>query len=141
MLRDEDRAGVVRRSHEAFNERDRSALLSCLADDVVWHVGGTHPLAGSYEGTDDLWNGFMGPMWASPARVEDHEVRAHGDYVLAVGHVIHNFGAGEERFETVEILCVDDGRIVERWEFTSRQEELDQFLILGCAAAVEQAPD
>ena len=141
MRGDEDRAAVVHRCHQAFNERDREALLSCLAEDVVWHVGGEHPLAGSYQGADNLWGGFMGPMWASPARVEDEEVLAHGDYVVAAGHAVHDFGAGEQRFETVEILRVDDGRIVERWEFTSRQGELDRFLIRGCAAAVEHAPD
>jgi ketosteroid isomerase-like protein len=141
MRVDEDRAGVVLRSHAAFNERDRSALFSCLAHDVVWHVGGRHPLAGSYQGTDSLWDGFMGPMWASPARIADDELRAHGDYVLAVGHAIHNFGEGEQRFETIEVLHVKDGLIAERWEFTSRQEELDQFLIRGCAAAAELASD
>jgi ketosteroid isomerase-like protein len=138
---DESRAGIVRKSHQAFNERDRDALLSCLAEDVVWHVGGEHPMAGSYEGTDSLWEGFMGPMWASPARVEDHEVRVHGDYVLALGEAVHDFGAGEQRFETVEILRLEEGRIIERWEFTSGQDELDRFFIRGCAAAVEQAPD
>ena len=138
---DEERAGIVRKSHQAFNERDRDALSSCLADDVVWRVAGEHPLAGAYRGSDRLWEEFLGPMWASPARVEDREILAQGEYVVALGHAVHDFGGGEQRFETVEVVRIDDGRIAERWEFNSGQAELDRFFIRGCAAAAEQAPD
>ncbi len=125
----------MRATHQAFNDRDRDAFLGCLAQDVVWHVVGEHPLAGTYEGRDSLWENYMEPMWSSPARVEDREVLEHGDHVVAVGDVVHNFGEGEQRFETVEVLRLDGERVVERWEFTARQAELDRRLTQGCAAA------
>lgn len=137
MVRDEKRtgAGVVRRLHQAFNDRDRDALLDCLAQDVSWHVGGVHPLAGTYEGRSGLWEGFFDPMWPSPARVEGDDVREHGEYVVAFETAIHDFGEGECGWETVEVFRLDGGRVVERWEFTSGQAELDRFFTRGCAAA------
>ena len=137
----EDPVGIVRRAHAAFNDRDRDALMACLDDSVVWNVPGESPMAGAYRGARSLWDEFLEPLWPSPARVEDLEVRLHGDYVVSLGEAIHNFGDGDQRFETIEVVRVDDGRIVERWEYTSRQAELDSFLIRGCAVDLEQAPD
>jgi ketosteroid isomerase-like protein len=139
-MAEEQRADIVRRAHQAFNDRDQDALLDSLAADVVWHVGGEHPMAGTYAGRDRLWKEYLDPMWASPARVEDDDVRDRGDYVVALGTAVHNFGAGEQRYDTIEILRVEDGRIAERWEFTSGQTELDTFITRGCAAA-QQVPD
>ncbi|MGI8411575.1 MAG: nuclear transport factor 2 family protein [Solirubrobacteraceae bacterium] len=132
---------MARSAHHAFNERNREAFLDCLAEDVVWHVAGQHPLAGTYDGRTRLWEGFMEPMWASPARLEDRELLTHGDHVVAIGDAVHDFGEGEQRFETVEVLRLDGGRLVERWEFTSRQAELDRLFTRGCAAAAGQTPD
>ncbi len=127
-------AEVVRAVHRAFNDRDRDALLGCLAQDVSWHVAGDEPLAGSYEGRSGLWEGYLEAMWPSPARVEDRDVREQGEYVVAFATAIHNFGEGEQSWETVEVFRLDGGRVVERWEFTSDQAELDRFLTRGCAA-------
>ena len=137
----EDPVAIVRRAHAAFNDRDREALMDCLDEGVVWNVPGESPMAGTYRGARGLWEEYMEPLWASPARVEDVDVRLHGEYVVALGDAIHNFGDGEHRFPTVEVVSTRGGRIVERWEFTSGQAELDEFLIRGCAADLEQAPD
>jgi ketosteroid isomerase-like protein len=126
--------GVVRRLHEAFNERDRDALLRCLSEDVAWQVAGSHPLAGNYEGRNHLWDAFFEPMWPSPARIEDHDILEHGEYVIALEAAIHNFGEGEQSWETAEVFRLEGGRVVERREFTSRQPELDRLLTRGCAA-------
>lgn len=137
MEGDENGAGaaVVRRLHEAFNARDREALLGCLTEDVLWHVAGDHPLAGTYTGRSDLWERFLEPLWPSPARIEGEDVREHGEHVVALEAAIHNFGEGERSWETVEVFRVEGGRVVERTEFTSGQAELDRFLTRGCAAA------
>ncbi|MGI8624375.1 MAG: nuclear transport factor 2 family protein [Solirubrobacteraceae bacterium] len=134
-------AEVVRRSHQAYNDRDRDAFLGCLAEDVVWHVAGGHPLAGTYRGRDGLWQDLMDPLWASPARVFEHQLLEHGDHVVAVVDAVHDFGEGEQRFETVEVFRLDGGRVAERWEFASRQAELDRLFTRGCAAAAGQDPD
>ena len=125
---------VVERMHDAYNRRDRDALLSCIADDVVWHVEGDNPAAGTYDGREQVWNAVFEPLWLSPARVSDDDVRQHGEHVVALQHAVHNFGDGERSFAAVEILHVVDGRVTERWEFTSDRAALDALLQRGCAA-------
>jgi ketosteroid isomerase-like protein len=130
----ESGAKVVRRLHEAFNRRDREALLRCLARDVAWHVGGDHPLAGSFYGRDALWEGALEPLWASPARVEDHAVLEHGEHVVALAEWFHDFGDGEQGWKGVEVFRLADGQVAERREFTSHQTELDGLFTRGCPA-------
>jgi ketosteroid isomerase-like protein len=128
----------VRTLHQAFNARDRDGLLACLAADVRWHVPGESPMAGTYAGRDELWTRYLEPLWPSPARVEAEQVIERGEHAVAVGDAVHDFGKGERRFPTLEVFRLDGGLIGERWEFTSGQRELDEMLIRGCAAALEQ---
>lgn len=130
-------AQIVRALHEAFNRRDREALLECLAEDVVWHAAGAHPMAGTFEGRDALWEGSLEPLWESPARLEDHAILEHGEHVVALVEWFHDFGDGERGFEAVEVLRLADGRVVERREFLSHEAELDRLFSRGCAADAE----
>lgn len=133
-LRAEGGAEVVGRLHEAFNCRDREALLGCLAEDVAWHVGGDHPLAGTFVGRDGLWEGSLEPVWMSPARLETHAVLEHGEHVVALVEWFHDFGEGEQGWEGVEVFRLAGGQVVERREFTSHQAELDRLFARGCSA-------
>ncbi|HEX6537657.1 MAG TPA: nuclear transport factor 2 family protein [Candidatus Dormibacteraeota bacterium] len=130
-------AGVelAARLHDAYNRRDREALLACLADDVVWHVEGDNPAAGVYEGRERVWDEVFEPLWASPARVQDDELLEHGEHVIALQRALHNFGDGERSWRAVEIMRIAGGRVAARWEFTSDRASLDAMLQRGCAAA------
>lgn len=127
-------ADVVGRLHEAFNRRDREALLDCVARDVVWQVAGEGPLAGTFDGRDSLWEGSLEPLWMSPARVEHHAVLEHGEHVVALVEWFHDFGEGEQGWKGVEVFRLAGGQVVERREFTSRQTELDRLFARGCPA-------
>jgi ketosteroid isomerase-like protein len=138
---DQTGAGIVRRLHHAFNERDREGFLASLDAEVRWHVPGDSPMAGSYEGRDRVWADLMEPLWPAPARVQDDAIIEHDDYVVAVGQQLHDFGQGELRFATIEVCRHRDGVVLERWEFTSGQAELDRLLALGCPAPAELTSD
>lgn len=125
---------LVERMHDAYNRRDRDALMSCIDDNVVWHVEGDNPSAGTYEGRDRVWDEVFEPLWLSPARVRDDALHQHGEHVVAFQRALHNFGDGERSFDAVEILRVADGRVTERWEFTTDRASLDALLRRGCAA-------
>lgn len=128
---------LVERMHDAWNRRDREALLSCIADGVVWHVEGDNPSAGTCEGRERVWEQVFEPLWPSPARVRDDGLHQHGDHVVSFQHAVHNFGDGERSFAAVELLRVADGLVVERWEFTTDRASLDALLRRGCAANPE----
>ena len=42
----------VREALAAYNRGDVDAMRPFLAPDIVWHVGGDHPLSGDYRGRD-----------------------------------------------------------------------------------------
>src|SRR5437899_9948063 len=47
-------AALARRIFEAFARRDGASVVAALADDVVWRVGGTSPVAGEYRGRREV---------------------------------------------------------------------------------------
>ncbi len=44
---------------ETFARGDLEALRDFFADDIVWHVAGSHPLSGDYHGKDELISYFQ----------------------------------------------------------------------------------
>ncbi|MGH2704910.1 MAG: nuclear transport factor 2 family protein [Actinomycetota bacterium] len=52
----EHRAGTA--GHRAVPQGDLDGIKEVFADDVLWHVGGNHPLSGDYRGRDDLISYF-----------------------------------------------------------------------------------
>lgn len=124
---------IVTTLHEAFNQRDRDALLATLSEDVVWHVPGNDAPADGFAGRQAVWEEVFEPLWLSPARLREHEVIEHGEHAVALTEWLHNFGDGEQRFESVEVLRLADGLIVERHEHISRHEELNRLFARGCA--------
>lgn len=68
---------VLTRLHHAFNDRDAETLRALLAEDVIWHIPGDHPMAGTYEGREAMWEGFAARMrfkGVEVARVRDGQV-------------------------------------------------------------------
>lgn len=133
-------AQVVGRLHEAFNCRDREALLGCLAPHVVWQVAGDSPFAGTFEGRDRLWAESLEPLWMSPARVEERALLEHGEHVVALVEWFHDFGEGEQGWKGVEVFRFADGLLVERRELVSHQAELDRLFARGCPADAGPSP-
>lgn len=123
-------SNVLSRLHRAFNERDAEAARGLLAEDVVWHVPGRHPMAGTMTGRDQVWERYLAPIWDSPARVEDHAGLHHPahDHVAVLHEVVHDFGDGERRLRGLEVARVRGGQVAERWEFEQDQEQVDALI-------------
>jgi hypothetical protein len=60
---------------DAFRDRDFEAIASLIAEDVVWHLPGDHPLAGDWEGRDQLFQllARLGPLGFT---IREHDVFA-----------------------------------------------------------------
>ncbi len=111
---------ILRTLHEAFNKRDRDALLATLSQDVVWHLAGADSPSDRFAGRQAVWEEVFEPLWQSPARIVDGQLFEHGEHVVALTEWIHNFGDGEQRFEAVEVVRLADGLVAERHEHISR---------------------
>lgn len=116
--------------HQAFNERDAETAWGLLADDIVWHVPGNHPIAGTYRGRAEVWERYMAPFWSTPATITDHAALSHPDHqlVAVLFEVVHDFGDGEVRLGGIEVGRLVDGRIVERWEHDDDQAKVDRVI-------------
>ena len=53
------------RTVEAFRDRDFETIASLIAEDVVWHLPGDHPLAGDWEGRNRAWVTLGQPLGCS----------------------------------------------------------------------------
>ncbi len=58
---DHPNAVAYRRTADAFRAADLDAVAERIAEDVVWHVPGSHPMAGEIHGRSELmvWLGRL----------------------------------------------------------------------------------
>jgi uncharacterized protein len=125
-----DQVGRLRAWLEAYGKQDRQTMLDSLADDVVWHVGGTHRHSGDYRGREAILGYFdaVRGATADTMRLEPLEVIANDRHGAAFLRV--TAGRDGRRLETVvaDAFRFDDaGRIVEFWASNSNQAAIDEF--------------
>ena len=128
MTTETDLTQLLRKGHEAFNDRDRDALLGLIADDAAWNVPGDNPMSGTYRGRDQIWENVFAPMWDAPLRIETHEVISTNKHVTARVELVANLGGEERRFELFETARFEDGKLIGRWSFIDDQSAVDQFI-------------
>jgi len=114
----------------AYGEHDRQTMLDSLAEDAVWHVGGTHRLSGDYRGREAILGYFdsVRQETTDSMRLERLEVLAderHGAAFLRVtaereGRHLDTVVADAFRFD-------EHGRIVEFWAHSADQAAIDRF--------------
>lgn len=115
---------------DAYGDRDRDVMANSLAEDAVWHVGGTHRLSGDYRGRDAILGYFdsVRDETADSMKLKPLEVLAnerHGAAFLRV--------TAERRGRRLDTVVADafrfgdDGRIVEFWAHSANQAAIDEF--------------
>jgi uncharacterized protein len=102
------------RTVDAFRDRDFDTIASLIAEDVVWHLPGDHPLAGDWEGRDQLFELFarLGPRGFT---IREHDVFADDDHVCALSYIGARRDDLEVETRVVSIFHYRDGRQTERW--------------------------
>lgn len=105
---------AYRRTADAFRADDLEVVESLIAPDIVWHVPGDHPMAGTIEGRDALldWLARLGGMgfW-----LVEHDVFASDEHVCAVSTMGVRRDDMEAQTRVISILRYRNGRQVERW--------------------------
>lgn len=111
-------ARIVRDAYQAIARNDVDTLQHLLADDVVLHVPGTHPLAGDHHGHD----GFFHFILESRALTQDGEqievidLLDGTDHAAAYCRITARRPDGSELTNTtVHLLRVRDGLVAEIW--------------------------
>jgi ketosteroid isomerase-like protein len=82
---DDDAMALVRKGYAAFNSQDTDTLRSIFAADVVQHVPGHGPVAGTHKGADAVL-GYYGKLAElTDGTFRAHLIEVHGD---GLGHVL-----------------------------------------------------
>ncbi|HEX9094374.1 MAG TPA: nuclear transport factor 2 family protein [Coriobacteriia bacterium] len=111
---DHPNALAYHRTAEAFRQDDFDAIASLVAEDVVWHVPGDHPLAGDHVGRERVREllARLGPLGFT---LREHDVFGDDDHVCALSLM----GARREGLEVetrvVSVFHFRDGQQTERW--------------------------
>jgi ketosteroid isomerase-like protein len=109
---------VVRSLYAAIGRADLDALRTCVTDDVVLHVPGTHALGGDHHGFDGFV-AFLAGSWqltGGTERIELIDVLAGASHAAAYCRVqATRPGRAPLDNTTVHVLRMDGERVAEAW--------------------------
>jgi uncharacterized protein len=111
---DHPNAIAYRRTADAFRSGDMAALSDLVADDVVWHVPGTHAMAGKVEGRAALLE-FLGRTRAKGFWLTEDDVWGNDRHVCALSVMGARRAGVDVQTRVVSVFEYRDGRQIERW--------------------------
>jgi ketosteroid isomerase-like protein len=120
---------LLRQGYEAFDKGDLDTIRGLFADDIVFHVSGSHQLSGDYRGQDEVF-GFFGKiieLTGGTYKIDVHAIIADDDHgvVLSSATAERDGRALSER--SVDVHHIRDGKVAEVWTFDEDQQAVDEF--------------
>ena len=133
----EENIEVINRLATAYAAADIAAIDQLLADDVVFHIPGRHPLSGTYVGKGDVF-GYLGKV-AALSESDDGGFDVHsltGDDEHVVGLLTGTIEHAGVRFvrQTVHVFHVNGTQVTEFWEASLDQHAEDHFWVNAVGA-------
>jgi uncharacterized protein len=121
---------VVRAASAAFGRGDLGALQDqFFAADIVWHIAGTGPLAGDYEGAAQVM-GLLGKISAlsgGTVRPELHDVLVSTDHTVALTTIRAERAGKQLQLNLVHVIHAENGKATEVWTHSSDPAAAAQF--------------
>jgi ketosteroid isomerase-like protein len=123
-------ASRAREAFAAFNRGDFATYRQSFADDVIWHVGGNHPMSGDYRGRDALFAYFdqVRQLTGGSLRTTPQDILADEAHVGVFTRV-----TAEREGRRLDVLQAQafrvnaDGKFCEYWALADDQEAVDAF--------------
>lgn len=115
---------------DAYAARDADRIGAALAEEAVWHVGGTHSLSGNYRGRQAILDYFekVSAATGGTLRLDPIELLANDERGAAFLSVTADRTGRRLDVTMAEAFQFDDdGRIREFWAHASDQDAVDQF--------------
>lgn len=111
-------ADLVRAASAAFGRGDLATLQEqFFAQNVVWHIAGTGPLAGDYEGAAQVMAqlGKVSALASGPLQPQLHDVLASDDHTVVLA-TVHAERAGKQiQLNLVHVIHAENGKATEIW--------------------------
>ena len=123
-------AGLIREAISLFNRGDWDAYREYFTEDVVWHVGGNHPLSGDYRGRDAIFEYFgkVRDLTGGGLRSEPQDILADDSH----GGVFTRVTADRDDRHLDVVLAQayrinPDGKFTEYWALADDQDAVNAF--------------
>ena len=116
------------RQREMYAGGDLAAVGVLLAEDVLWHVPGTSPIAGDYRGREAVTGYFRlrRELGGGAIRVAKRGQAHHEEALVQLADGRAPLGGREVVWRTAGVYRVADGRIAEAWLVPLDQEYFDR---------------
>jgi ketosteroid isomerase-like protein len=119
---------LLRRGYAAFSTGDMDTVFGLLADDMVWHNGGSNQLSGDFRGHEAIMGMFgkLMEVTGGTFRIDIHDVLANDTHgtVLVTSHAERDGQAMSIR--QVDIWHVANGKATEFWSFPEDSAVVDK---------------
>ena len=120
----------TRRGYDAFANGDLNTLRDLFDANIRWHVAGTSPLSGDYNGIDEVF-GFFGRILdetQGSLKQEVHDILGNDEHVVALVRVTAERNGKRLDQKAAHIAHTnDEGRITEFWVFSEDTTVADEF--------------
>jgi ketosteroid isomerase-like protein len=113
---------LVRAASAAFGRGDLGALRDqFFAENIVWHVAGTGPLAGNYQGADRVMQllATISSLAAGTVRAELHDVLVSNDHTVALATIRAERAGKQLQLNVVHVIHAENGKATEVWTHSS----------------------
>ena len=113
---------AVRAASAAFGRGDMGALQDqFFAPGIVWHIAGTGPLAGDYEGAAQVMGllGKISALCSGPVQPELHDVLASADHTVALTTIRAERAGKHLQLNLVHVIHAENGKATEVWTHSS----------------------
>jgi ketosteroid isomerase-like protein len=110
-------AATIRRGYEAFVTYDLEAIRDLFTEDVVFHIGGRSPLAGTYSGKDAVL-GFLADLTSRSGgtyKADVHDILASDEHVVVLTKETAQREGRSLADNLVAVYHMRDGRAAEGW--------------------------
>lgn len=116
------------RQREMYAGGDLGPVEELLAENVVWHVPGTSPIAGNYRGGRAVAAYFRlrRGLAQGPIEVTKVDEAYHDEALVQLADGRAHLGGREVVWRTAGVYRVADGRITEAWLVPLHQEHFDR---------------
>jgi ketosteroid isomerase-like protein len=121
---------IARTYFRAVQTGDMAALGELLDADIVWHQPGANQFSGEHKGQGAVFQmlgNMMGVSQGTFAIDKIHTLMGNGDLVAAGIHFTGRHGGASMSMDGVDVLRIENGRIVEMWLFSADPAAEDAF--------------
>lgn len=114
--------------HRAFSQGDLETLRTHFTDDVVFRIGGSHPLSGEKRGIGGVlaYLRALSEMAGGTLRLEPHEVMATDEHIVALVRLSPMDGQRPLHWNGAAIYHVRDGKVCEVETISPDQVAIDE---------------